>query len=67
MACIKRLEFIVLGNHDQPRPVSRWGCDGKYRIQSAKMLANTLHFMQGTPYIYQGEEIGDDKLPIWQY
>ncbi len=49
---------LFLANHDQPRPVSRWGCDGKYRIQSAKMLANTLHFMQGTPYIYQGEEIG---------
>jgi glycosidase len=49
---------LFLANHDQPRPVSRWGCDGKYRIPSAKMLANTLHFMQGTPYIYQGEEIG---------
>lgn len=49
---------LFLGNHDQPRPVSRWGCNGKYRIQSAKMLANTLHFMQGTPYVYQGEEIG---------
>ena len=49
---------LFLANHDQPRPVSRWGCNGKYRIQSAKMLANTLHFMQGTPYIYQGEEIG---------
>ncbi len=49
---------LFLANHDQPRPVSRWGCDGEYRIQSAKMLANTLHFMQGTPYIYQGEEIG---------
>ncbi len=45
-------------NHDQPRIVSRLGDDGKYREQSAKMLATTLHMMNGTPYIYQGEEIG---------
>lgn len=45
-------------NHDQPRIVSRFGHEGKYRVQSAKMLATTLHMMQGTPYIYQGEEIG---------
>ncbi|WP_462406235.1 glycoside hydrolase family 13 protein [Gracilibacillus sp. Marseille-QA3620] len=45
-------------NHDQPRVVSRFGDDGKYRVESAKMLATCLHFMQGTPYIYQGEEIG---------
>ncbi|WP_033828871.1 alpha,alpha-phosphotrehalase [Bacillus andreraoultii] len=45
-------------NHDQPRVVSRFGDDGKYHKESAKMLATTLHFMQGTPYIYQGEEIG---------
>jgi len=44
-------------NHDQPRIVSRFGDDKKYRVQSAKMLANALHMMQGTPYIYQGEEI----------
>lgn len=44
-------------NHDQPRIVSRFGDDKKYRVESAKMLANTLHMMQGTPYIYQGEEI----------
>ncbi|WP_318614070.1 alpha,alpha-phosphotrehalase [Sporosarcina sp. YIM B06819] len=45
-------------NHDQPRIVSRLGDDGKYHEQSAKMLATTLHMMNGTPYIYQGEEIG---------
>ncbi|RLQ96805.1 alpha,alpha-phosphotrehalase [Falsibacillus albus] len=45
-------------NHDQPRIVSRYGNDGKYRVESAKMLATTIHMMQGTPYIYQGEEIG---------
>lgn len=45
-------------NHDQPRVVSRFGDDGKYHKESAKMLATTLHCMQGTPYIYQGEEIG---------
>jgi trehalose-6-phosphate hydrolase len=45
-------------NHDQPRIVSRFGNDGKYRVESAKMLATTIHMMQGTPYIYQGEEIG---------
>lgn len=45
-------------NHDLPRIVSRWGNDGAYRVQSAKMLAAVLHGMQGTPYIYQGEELG---------
>lgn len=45
-------------NHDLPRIVSHWGDDGQYRVQSAKMLAVLLHGMQGTPYIYQGEELG---------
>ena len=45
-------------NHDLPRIVSRWGNDGQYRVESAKMLAILLHGMQGTPYIYQGEELG---------
>ncbi|MDM5339852.1 alpha,alpha-phosphotrehalase [Fictibacillus enclensis] len=45
-------------NHDQPRIVSRYGNDGEYREQSAKMLATVIHCMQGTPYIYQGEELG---------
>ncbi|MEZ9776064.1 alpha,alpha-phosphotrehalase [Vibrio sp. 10N.261.54.A5] len=45
-------------NHDQPRVVSRLGDDQQYRVESAKMLAASVHMMQGTPYIYQGEEIG---------
>jgi len=45
-------------NHDQPRIVSRYGNDGAYHKESAKMLATVIHMMQGTPYIYQGEEIG---------
>lgn len=45
-------------NHDQPRIVSRFGDEGELRTTSAKMLAMLLHGMQGTPYIYQGEEIG---------
>ena len=47
-----------LNNHDQARQVSRFGNDGPYRVQSAKMLGTFLHLLQGTPYIYQGEEIG---------
>ncbi|QHE63230.1 alpha,alpha-phosphotrehalase [Rossellomorea vietnamensis] len=49
---------LYWNNHDQPRIVSRWGNDQEYRIVSAKMLATVLHMMQGTPFIYQGEEIG---------
>ncbi|ETT73670.1 MULTISPECIES: oligo-1,6-glucosidase [Bacillus] len=49
---------LYWNNHDQPRVVSRFGNDGMYRIESAKMLATVLHMMKGTPYIYQGEEIG---------
>ncbi|PLS09461.1 alpha,alpha-phosphotrehalase [Neobacillus cucumis] len=45
-------------NHDQPRAVSRFGDEVNYHKESAKMLATTLHLMQGTPYIYQGEEFG---------
>ena len=45
-------------NHDQPRIVSRFGDEGTLRLPAAKMLAMVLHGMQGTPYIYQGEEIG---------
>lgn len=45
-------------NHDQPRIVSRLGDEGKYWKESAKMLAGMIHLMRGTPYIYQGEEIG---------
>ena len=49
---------LFWNNHDLPRIVSRWGNDQEYRVESAKMLATILHFMQGTPYIYQGEELG---------
>ncbi|PYZ98765.1 glucohydrolase [Alteribacter lacisalsi] len=49
---------LYMNNHDQPRMVSRFGNDGEYRVKSAKMLATMLHMMKGTPYIYQGEEIG---------
>ena len=50
---------LYWNNHDQPRVVSRFGNDSdEFRTLSAKQLATTLHFMQGTPYIYQGEEIG---------
>jgi len=60
---------LFLNNHDLPRTVSRWGDDGKYRVESAKMLATMLHGMQGTPYIYQGEELGmtNIRLDISQY
>jgi oligo-1,6-glucosidase len=49
---------LYLSNHDQPRPVSRFGDDGPFRVESAKMLGTFLHMLQGTPYVYQGEEIG---------
>ena len=49
---------LYWNNHDQPRIVSRLGDDQAYRVKSAKMLATLLHLMQGTPYIYQGEELG---------
>lgn len=49
---------LYWNNHDQPRIVSRWGNDEEYREKSAKMLATVLHMMKGTPYVYQGEEIG---------
>lgn len=49
---------LYLNNHDQPRVVSRLGNDTDYRVESAKMLGTLLHMMQGTPYIYQGEELG---------
>jgi len=51
-------------NHDQPRIVSRFGNDSEYWEKSAKMLALCLHMMQGTPYIYQGEEIGMTNFPF---
>lgn len=54
---------LFWNNHDLPRIVSRWGNDGEYRVESAKMLAMLLHGMQGTPYIYQGEELGMTNAP----
>ncbi|MGW1346898.1 glycoside hydrolase family 13 protein [Kribbella sp. NPDC002412] len=50
-------------NHDQPRIVSRFGDDGQYRARSAKMLATVLHLHRGTPYVYQGEELGMTNAP----
>ena len=49
---------LFWNNHDLPRIVSRWGNDKEYRVESAKMFATLLHGMKGTPYIYQGEELG---------
>ncbi len=55
----KAWNSLFLGNHDQPRSVSRFGNDNPvYRETSAKMLATCIHMMQGTPYVYQGEELG---------
>lgn len=55
----KAWNSLYWGNHDQPRAVSRFGSDQpEYRELSAKMLATTLHMMQGTPYVYEGEELG---------
>lgn len=52
-------------NHDQPRSLSRFGNDGpKYHDVSAKMLATCLHMMQGTPYVYQGQELGMTNVPF---
>jgi trehalose-6-phosphate hydrolase len=55
--CNKGWSALFWCNHDQPRIVSRLGNDQEYRVESAKMLATSVHMMQGTPYIYQGEEI----------
>lgn len=55
---------LFWNNHDLPRIVSRWGNDREYHDQSAKLFAILLHMMKGTPYIYQGEEIGMTNYPI---
>ena len=61
----KAWNSLFLGNHDQPRSVSRFGNDNSaYRETSAKMLATCLHMMQGTPYVYQGEELGMTNYPF---
>ena len=59
---------LFWNNHDQPRIVSRWGNDSsQYRVLSAKMLGTCLHFLCGTPYIYQGEEIGKRSRQFISY
>ena len=60
---------LFLENHDLPRIVSRWGSDGEYREASAKMLASLLFGLQGTPYIYQGQELGmtNVRYPLEEY
>jgi oligo-1,6-glucosidase len=55
---------LYFNNHDQPRAVSRFGDDGRWRVQSAKMLATCLHGLRGTPYVYQGEELGMANYPF---
>lgn len=61
----KAWNSLFLGNHDQPRSLSRFGCDApRHREMCAKMLATCLHMMQGTPYIYQGEELGMTNCPF---
>lgn len=55
---------LYWNNHDQPRAVSRFGDDQRYWSESAKLLAAVLHLQQGTPFIYQGEEIGMTNVPF---
>ncbi len=55
---------LYWGNHDQPRAVSRFGDDGAHRVASAKTLGTVLHLHQGTPYVYQGEELGMADSPF---
>jgi oligo-1,6-glucosidase len=55
---------LYLNNHDEPRMVSRYGDDGEYRRESATMLATLLHTLRGTPFVYQGEEVGMTNYPF---
>ena len=55
---------LYWNNHDQPRIVSRWGDDGEHRVRSAKLLGTLLHLHRGTPYVYQGEELGMTNVPF---
>jgi oligo-1,6-glucosidase len=55
---------LYFGNHDQPRSLSRFGDDGEHRVASAKTLATVLHLHQGTPYVYQGDELGMANAPF---
>ncbi len=55
---------LYWNNHDQPRIVSRWGDDGEHRVRAAKLLGTVLHLHRGTPYVYQGEELGMTNVPF---
>ena len=55
---------LYWNNHDQPRIVSRWGDDGEHRVRSAKLLGTLLHLHRGTPYVYQGEELGMTNVAV---
>jgi len=55
---------LYWNNHDQPRVVSRFGDDGEHRVRSATMLATVLHLHRGTPFVYQGEELGMTNVPL---
>jgi oligo-1,6-glucosidase len=55
---------LYWNNHDQPRVVSRFGDDGAYRVKAAKMLGTVLHLHRGTPFVYQGEELGMTNAPF---
>ena len=55
---------LFWGNHDLPRAVSKYGDDKGFRVESAKMLATVLHLLKGTPFVYQGEEIGMTNVPF---
>ncbi len=55
---------LYWNNHDQPRVVSRFGDDGEHRVRSAKALGTVLHLHRGTPYVYQGEELGMTNVPL---
>jgi oligo-1,6-glucosidase len=55
---------LYWNNHDQPRVVSRFGDDGEHRVRSAKLLGTILHLHRGTPYVYQGEELGMTNAPF---
>jgi oligo-1,6-glucosidase len=55
---------LYWNNHDQPRSVSRFGDDGRYRVESAKLLVALLHLHRGTPYVYQGDEFGMTNMPF---
>jgi len=57
---------LYWNNHDQPRAVSRFGDDGEHRVRSAKLLGTLLHLHRGTPYVYQGEELGMTNAPFEQ-